>query len=678
MSTRPGELVVISGPSRGVRFNLASDVMRIGRDKGCEIHLEDEAASRVNSEIFKRNGKLFLRDMKSTNGTFCNDARISEIELSSGDRISLGDSVLHVQYQTAPAANAPQIVFAQDDATAQVRLSLNLDDSRFLDFKDGMVPVQAHRNLTRLYEFLEGIDGVLHVPSLLERALDEFLKIFPASRGLILLMTPEGVPGLQAARSHESLPPGQTILITRPMLQILLEKKESCLASPAHENVTETVAMKPLAGNENGGESVVTSLAAPLRVKDKVVGMIYLDSLNPAQQFTQADLKMCSVMALKLASALENARQFTELLNHTEFHTTVMRALSSGIMVTDMKARVQYLNRAAQDLIDKHDTQMLGRPLTDFADMGDFNQAVQNTLANGKPEDRYEMKFKTATGVVTLGLSAAPLNDGAGNGKGVVVTFRNLGALRKLEEQVRRSHHLEALGQMAAGVAHEIRNPLNSIRGFAQLVEENEQTTAVSKEYLKIILEEVERMNNIVQNMLDFARQRQLTLLPVSLPKLLSELVRDMQVETTSSKVALDILQPGEALPNVLGNNAKLRQVFRNIILNAIQACQPGGSVTIGFRPGFSQVVDPKSMGLDKPVSLREVIVHINDTGCGMTPEIQRKIFDPFFTQKDTGTGLGLSITQKIIEQHQGRIEVKSEPGVGSTFSLHFPAVKES
>jgi signal transduction histidine kinase len=89
-----------------------------------------------------------------------------------------------------------------------------------------------------------------------------------------------------------------------------------------------------------------------------------------------------------------------------------------------------------------------------------------------------------------------------------------------------------------------------------------------------------------------------------------------------------------------------------------------------------SKVVDPKTRSLDRTVSMREVVVHVNDTGCGMTPEIQRKIFDPFFTQKDTGTGLGLSITQKIVVQHHGRIEVKSEPGVGSTFSVHFPAIK--
>src|SRR5438128_1444377 len=110
-----GELIVISGPSRGVRFQLSLDSMRIGRDPGCEIHLDDEAASRAHSEIHKRNDKYFLRDLKSTNGTYCNDVRVLDVELSSGDRISVGDSVLQVQLPALPEELQPKVSFTQDD-----------------------------------------------------------------------------------------------------------------------------------------------------------------------------------------------------------------------------------------------------------------------------------------------------------------------------------------------------------------------------------------------------------------------------------------------------------------------------------------------------------------------------------------------------------------------------------
>ncbi|MEI6234345.1 MAG: ATP-binding protein, partial [Planctomycetota bacterium] len=495
-------------------------------------------------------------------------------------------------------------------------------------------------------------------------------ETFPIERGAILLMTAEGVPGLQVTRIRPGVEATGNIDISRGSLQQLLQKRESFISIQTQSDERASSMHATLRAPAS------SIMGIPLKVKDRVCGIIFLETGSIAAPFTESHLRLCTAMALHLAVCLENTRLHTELLNHAEFNNSVLRALGSGIMVVDFQSRVLHMNRAAMDILDKTESQMLGRTLNEFPEMSEFHLAVQNTIQNKKPEDRYELKLKTANGSATLGMSTSLLANYMGMVSGVVITFRNLGALRKLEDQVRRAHYLEALAQMAAGVAHEIRNPLNSIRGFTQLVLEHEQTSPVSKEYTQIILEEVDRMNNIVQEMLDFSRQRQFTLLPLSLVSLIEDLVHDMQVESHQAKVVLEVLEPGDDLPNVLGNRDKLRQVFRNIVLNGVQSCKPGGSVTIGFQPVVSQVIDPKTKSLDKTVSLREVVVHINDTGCGMTPETLRKIFDPFFTQKETGTGLGLSISQKIIEQHHARIDVKSEVGNGSTFSVHFPAIK--
>ncbi len=665
-----GELVVISGPCRGIRIPLTLDSMRIGRERICEIHLDDEAASRVHSEIVKRGGKVFLRDLKSTNGTFHNDARVSESLLQNGDRIGIGDSVMQIQLPRRSDKSSPQIIFSQDVQTPGVGVSMSLGDTRFLEMKEGATAGDVQKQFTLLYEFISDVSGILHQPALLERALDRFFDAFPAERGLILLMTAEGVPGLQVTRVREGVEADSDIAISRTMLQLLLEKKESFLST--NPETDERFA---------GAESIqrlgaCSILGVPLKVKDRVGGMIYLDTSNPSRSFSEEHLKLCTAMALQLAVCLENTRLYTELLNAAEFNNSVLRALSSGIMVVDTQSRVLNMNRAALDILDKTESQIVGRPLSEFPEVTEFQKAVKNTLANGKPEDRYELKLTLPSGLVTLGLSTSLLTDYAGTVSGVVISFRNLGALRKLEDQARNAHYLDALAQMAAGVAHEIRNPLNSIRGFTQMVFEHQDTGRVGKEYTQIILEEVDRMNAIVQDMLDFSRQRQLTLLPLSLTKVIEELVRDMQVDARQTKVSLEMLEPGEDLPHIMGNRDKLRQVFRNIVLNALQACRPNGSVTIGFQPVESQVLDPKTKSLDHTLTLREVVVHVNDNGCGMPAEIQRKIFDPFFTQKETGTGLGLSISQKIIEQHRGRIEVKSDVGTGSTFSVHFPAIK--
>jgi len=665
-----GELVVISGPCRGIRIPISLDLMRIGREHTCEIHLEDEAASRVHSEILRRDDALILRDLKSTNGTFHNDARITEITLQNGDRIGIGDSVLQLQIPQRADKPGPQVIFSQDVKTPISGINMSLGDTRFLTMEAGASADDVQKQFTLLYEFISDVSGILHQPALLERALGRFFDAFPAERGFILLMTPEGVPGLQVTRVRDGTAPEGSIEISRTMLQLLLQKKESFLSlnPTTDERLADSESVRRL--------QAASIIGVPLKVKDRVGGMIYLDTSNPAEPLTETNLKLCTAMALQLAVCLENTRLYTELLNAAEFNNAVLRALSSGILVVDISGRIMHANRAAMDILDKVEAQILNHPLSEFPELAEFQLAVKTTLANGKPEDRYELKLKTGTGIVTLGLSTSLLTDHGGKVNGVVISFRNLGALKKLEEQVRRVHYLDALGQMAAGVAHEIRNPLNSIRGFTQMILENEENNATTVEYTKIVLEEVDRMNHIVQDMLDFSRQRQLTLLPLSLPKLMEDLVRDMQIDARQAKIALEILEPGEELPSVLGNRDKLRQVFRNVILNAIQACKAGGSVTIGFQPIISQVLDPKTKSLDKTVPVREVVVHINDTGCGMTTDVMRKIFDPFFTKKETGTGLGLSISQKIVEQHHGRIEVKSEVGSGSTFSVHFPAIK--
>ena len=664
MSTRHTcELVVISGPCRGIRIPVSQDAMKIGRDRTCEIHLDDEAASRAHSEILKRDDAFVLRDLNSTNGTFHNDARITEVTLQNGDRIGIGDSVLQIQFPQRTNSSAPQILFSHDDTPPVAALELSLTDTRFLEFNPAETAQAVQKRFTLLYEFVAEVSGILYPPALLERALTRFFDAFPAERGVILMMTAEGIPGMQVARVRDGVASNGNIEISRAMLQMLLQKKESFLSGDA--------------GNSSLPPPEASSImGVPLKVKDRVGGIIYLDTANSSAPFSEEHLKLCTAMALHLAVCLENTQLYSELLHASEFNNSVLRALGSGIMVMDLRERVLHLNRAASDIVEKSESQIVGHPLSEFPELVEFQLAAKNTLANKKPEDRYELKLKTAGGTLTLSLSTSLLTDHSGAVLGVVITFRNLGALRKLEEQVRQAHYLDALGHMAAGVAHEIRNPLNSIRGFTQLVLEHEQTSPVSKEYTQIILEEVDRMNHIVQDMLDFSRQRQLTLLPLSLVKLLEDLVRNMQVDSSQAKVALELLEPGEELPNTLGNPDKLRQVFRNIILNALQACKAGGTVTIGFQPVVSQVIDRKTKSLDKTVAVREVVVHVNDTGSGMSTEVQRKIFDPFFTQKEMGTGLGLSISQKIIEQHHGRIEVKSELGAGSTFSVHFPAIK--
>jgi PAS domain S-box-containing protein len=667
-----GELVVVSGRHRGHRIPISQDILRIGRDRTCEVPLDDEAASRVHSEIVRRGGQFLLRDLRSTNGTFLNDAKVSESPLQNGDRIGVGDTVLLLQLEQKSDTHGPQVIFSKDQNKVSARLSLSLNDTRFLELKEGTSIPDAQRQFTLLYEFMLDIAGILHPPALLQRSLSHFFRAFNPDRGLILLLTPEGEPGVRATKIKDALTGHEQITISRTMAHQLLQKKESFLSVNATSD-------ERLAGSESlHNMRVYSIMGAPLQVKDKVIGMVYLDTIGGGTQFSEQDLKLCTAMAVQLAVCLENTRLYTELLDAAEFNNSVLRSLGSGIVVVDVTGRVLRINRATQEILGKTETVILGKSLDEFPELQELNRIIHNTLTTGRPEDRYELVIRTATQPVPIGLTTSVLSDHAGKIIGVVANFRNLAPIRKLEEQVRRSQHLAALGQMAAGVAHEIRNPLNSIRGFAQLLQEAAGQNATQTEYTQIILEEVDRMNRIVQDLLDFSRQRDLTLLPVQMNRVIEDLVRDMQADAQKAKVKLEVGPTEDVLPGVLGNTDKLRQVLRNIILNGIQACKADGKVLISLAVVESQVpsdANPKSREPSNLVTRREVAVTIEDSGCGIDPAVIQKVFDPFFTQKDSGTGLGLSISQKIVEQHGGRIDVKSDLGKGTTFTVFLPAI---
>ena len=668
------ELVVISGRYRGHRVPLGREVLRIGRDRTCEIAVDDEAASRVHSEIVRRGEVFVLRDLQSTNGTFLNDERVTESLLQNGDRIAVGDTVLLLQLDPSLENTLPQVVFSkeQNHVKDSTCVSFSLGDTRFLEIKEGATILDAQRQIALLSEFMVDVAGILHPPALLERALVHFFRAFTADRGLILLLTPEGEPGVQIARLREGITAANEITISRTMVQQLLQKKESFLSV----NVSND---QRLAASESlHNMHVYSIMGAPLKLKDKTLGMLYFDTLESGSQFSEQDLRLCTAMTQQLAVCVENTRLYTELLDAAEFTHAMLRSLTSGIAVVDTSGHVLRINRATQDILGKDEIWLVGHALSEFPGLAELDRVVQAAMATGQSEDRCEITIRTAKESISLGVSASVLTDHSGKTIGAVAHFRNLAPIRKLEEQVRRSQHLAALGQMAAGVAHEIRNPLNSIRGFAQLLQEApDATEAVKHEYTQIILDEVDRMNRIVQDLLDFSQQREVMLEPTHLPKLLADLMRDMRVDATRLQVRLELRECDPAPARVMANGDKLRQVFRNVILNALQACMKEGTVAISLADATLPISDEKGneKTADGDVPRREVAVAVVDNGCGIDPETMQKIFDPFFTQKDGGTGLGLSISQKFIEHHGGRIEVKSEPGKGSTFTVYLPAI---
>jgi two-component system, NtrC family, sensor histidine kinase HydH len=236
--------------------------------------------------------------------------------------------------------------------------------------------------------------------------------------------------------------------------------------------------------------------------------------------------------------------------------------------------------------------------------------------------------------------------------------------LKKAQAEARRAERLAALGQLSAGLAHEIRNPLGVIKGSAEILNQKlENSNSLAKELSGYIYTEVNRLSALVTRFLDFARPSHLELRPLELPALLDRAVKSVSEQMETGKITVK-REYASDLPAVMADEPLCDQVFTNLITNACEAMgEQGGELSIRIHPRRSG-------------TRQEVVVEIEDSGPGIPPDLKEQIFNPFFTTKKTGVGLGLAIVTKIIDAHGGAVRVSSELGRGACFEISFPQIE--
>jgi two-component system sensor histidine kinase PilS (NtrC family) len=275
--------------------------------------------------------------------------------------------------------------------------------------------------------------------------------------------------------------------------------------------------------------------------------------------------------------------------------------------------------------------------------------------------------------VVQLGMTASLLKDEQDVVRGIILIFQDITKMTEMEERVRRQERLATVGSLAAGIAHEIRNPLGSISGSIQVLQGELHLQGDNKHLMDIVLRETDRLNTIITEFLEYARpQAELSATTgsgetseVLLPDLFNETVMLLK-NSRDYRDGITIKYTVQTDAAVKGDPQRLRQVFWNLLINACQAIQDQGEIIISASPFLLN---------DDETWCRIVIA---DTGSGIAPENLDKIFDPFFTTKDSagGTGLGLAIAYRIVEDHGGTIEVESQPGRGSAFTIKLPGIE--
>ncbi|MBW1995680.1 MAG: hypothetical protein JRI77_14745, partial [Deltaproteobacteria bacterium] len=253
---------------------------------------------------------------------------------------------------------------------------------------------------------------------------------------------------------------------------------------------------------------------------------------------------------------------------------------------------------------------------------------------------------KNQNETIPLGISVSPIQEEDGTCREAVLIVRDLREIKKLEEKVRRSEKLAAVGQLAAGLAHEIRNPLSSIRGFAQFFRHALRDRPKEREYAEIMIKEMDRINRVVTDLLSFANPKAAELKPTHVADLVNHVVRLAEADAKSKNITIQSqVDPGVGEVNL--DAYQITQALLNLLLNSLKFVDSNGRV------------DLKAFQTEEGSRL---VFQIEDNGPGIAQENMDKIFDPFFTTQETGTGLGLTIVHKIVENHRGDIDVDSPP----------------
>lgn len=348
--------------------------------------------------------------------------------------------------------------------------------------------------------------------------------------------------------------------------------------------------------------------------------------------------------------ALSDIQAFTGLL---------VSRLPVGIIATDQKGKVSTWNQAAADMTAIPSKKALGRMINKYLPLELKVFFSTGAVDQGKMTDPKgsEIRLDIEGRKTVFHCQRIDLRDPAGTYMGQVLLLSDITRLKDLESEMRENERLAAVGRMAAGVAHEVRNPLSSVKGLALLLKNKFSRESREFETTGLLIQEVERMNRTISELLSFARPASLDLQPVDVRELLSETLQLVSADTDSENITTRLRCDAD-LPRVKADRDRLSQVFINILLNGVQAMEEGGTLEIIARGSESG---------------RQVELQFTDTGQGITGEQLSQVFFPYFTTKKGGTGIGLAISQKIIVDHGGTIRLESEQGRGTTVFVELP-----
>jgi two-component system sensor histidine kinase HydH len=358
-----------------------------------------------------------------------------------------------------------------------------------------------------------------------------------------------------------------------------------------------------------------------------------------------------AIISLFLAQAYRLAR--TSLSRIMIFSDALVKNMPIGLIALDDQGKIVICNGKAQAVLEVSCSDALGREALSVIPAPLKKMLAGLPASGGFLERDIQLVSTEGEEHIWEAIAAGLMDKGVPAGR--ILLIRDVTEIRQLENEVTKSRHLNSIGSLAAGVAHEIRNPLSSIKGFAVYFKERLSGNKEDEETADVMIAETERLNRVISQLIEFARPLELKKEKVQFVDLVQHTIKLIAADAQKNKISVEI-NAAAAMPVVEVDPDKIKQVLLNIFLNSLAALKDGGTMSIELMP-----------------TVDSLTVIISDNGAGINKMDLPRIYDPYFTSKPAGTGLGLAVVQKIMEAHGGRINVESEAGQGTKVVLYFP-----
>lgn len=520
-----------------------------------------------------------------------------------------------------------------------------------------------------LHETSEIVSSTLELDQVLPLILEQLASVIPHDRACITMVT-DGVPQMVAISGSEDVLPPPASLDGKTPSEQTMEAGEPLIADDALDQ-----ASAPPSDQDGQSQQVRSWLGAPMWHQGEVSGAILLESFHP-HNFHPEDAQVLATFASQASIAIINAQLFKLVARGKQAWEETFDAIEDGISVHDRDCRMMRVNEALAKLLGSTPQALVDQRCYRWHQCHESPAAYcphEQLLATGEAQST-----EFGDGGRRFHLSVYPLGDAEGKIVGSVHSIKDVTEQRQLQKQLLQAEKLSAIGELVAGVAHELNNPLTTILGYAQLLVQDDDLDVSVRDDLSRVTREALRSRRIVENLLTFARKHEPEKSSIVINELIEHTVemRAYQLRVDNIEVALQLYRP---LPRTMADQYQLQQLFLNLVNNAHHAMKEahgGGRLLIRTSLLTDERAGQQATRTDASGQPR-ILIETKDTGPGIEHDVMAKIFDPFFTTKKTGqgTGLGLSICYGIVQEHDGRIWAESTPGEGATFLIELPVL---